>query len=94
MLDEATGGWGIRVARVEIKAIDPPPSIQEAMEKQMKADREKRAMILTAEGQRESAIKSAEGQKQSQILTAEGRKQAAILDGRGRAAVADPARAG
>ncbi|NMH92186.1 SPFH/Band 7/PHB domain protein [Pseudonocardia bannensis] len=79
-LDEATGRWGIRVARVEIKAIDPPPSIQESMERQMKADREKRAMILTAEGQREAAIRSAEGQKQSQILTAEGAKQAAILD--------------
>ncbi len=79
-LDKATGGWGIRVGRVEIKAIDPPPSIQESMERQMKADREKRAMILTAEGQRESAIRSAEGHKQSQILTAEGRKQAAILE--------------
>ncbi|WP_234027881.1 SPFH domain-containing protein [Pseudonocardia dioxanivorans] len=79
-LDEATGRWGIRVARVEIKAIDPPPSIQESMERQMKADREKRAMILTAEGERESAIRSAEGQKQSQILTAEGAKQAAILN--------------
>jgi regulator of protease activity HflC (stomatin/prohibitin superfamily) len=79
-LDEATGRWGIRVGRVEIKAIDPPPSIQESMERQMKADREKRAMILTAEGQRESAIRSAEGQKQSQILTAEGAKQAAILN--------------
>ena len=78
-LDEATDRWGIRVARVEIKAIDPPASIQESMERQMKADREKRAMILTAEGQRESAIRSAEGQKQSQILTAEGAKQAAIL---------------
>jgi regulator of protease activity HflC (stomatin/prohibitin superfamily) len=79
-LDEATGRWGIRVARVEIKAIDPPASIQESMERQMKADREKRAMILTAEGQRESAIRSAEGHKQSQILTAEGAKQAAILN--------------
>lgn len=78
-LDEATGRWGIRVERVEIKAIDPPPSIQESMERQMKADREKRAMILTAEGQRESAIRIAEGQKQNQILTAEGGKQAAIL---------------
>jgi regulator of protease activity HflC (stomatin/prohibitin superfamily) len=78
-LDEATGRWGIRVGRVEIKAIDPPASIQESMERQMKADREKRAMILTAEGQRESAIRSAEGHKQSQILTAEGAKQAAIL---------------
>ena len=79
-LDEATGRWGIRVARVEIKAIDPPRSIQDSMERQMKADREKRAMILTAEGQRESAIRSAEGNKQSQILTAEGAKQAAILN--------------
>ncbi|HVL85289.1 MAG TPA: SPFH domain-containing protein [Pseudonocardia sp.] len=79
-LDDATGRWGIKVARVEIKAIDPPASIQESMERQMKADREKRAMILTAEGQRESAIRTAEGQKQSQILTAEGAKQAAILD--------------
>ncbi|OLL72182.1 putative stomatin/prohibitin-family membrane protease subunit YbbK [Pseudonocardia sp. Ae168_Ps1] len=79
-LDEATERWGIRVARVEIKAIDPPPSIQNSMEQQMKADREKRAMILTAEGQRESAIRSAEGQKQSQILTAEGAKQASILE--------------
>ncbi|MFT7839133.1 SPFH domain-containing protein [Saccharothrix sp. BKS2] len=79
VLDEATGRWGIRVARVELKAIDPPPSIQDSMEKQMRADREKRAMILNAEGQRESAIKTAEGQKQSQILSAEGAKQAAIL---------------
>jgi regulator of protease activity HflC (stomatin/prohibitin superfamily) len=79
VLDDATGRWGIRVARVELKAIDPPPSIQDSMEKQMRADREKRAMILTAEGQRESAIKTAEGQKQGQILAAEGAKQAAIL---------------
>ncbi|MFN2518968.1 MAG: SPFH domain-containing protein [Jatrophihabitantaceae bacterium] len=79
VLDEATGPWGIRVARVEIKAIDPPPSIQDAMEQQMRADRNKRALILTAEGQRESAIKTAEGQKAAQILGAEGQKQAAIL---------------
>ena len=79
VLDEATGRWGIRVARVELKAIDPPPSIQDSMEKQMRADREKRAMILTAEGQRESSIKTAEGQKQAAILSAEGSKQAAIL---------------
>jgi regulator of protease activity HflC (stomatin/prohibitin superfamily) len=79
VLDEATGPWGIRVARVEIKAIDPPPSIQDAMEQQMRADRNKRALILTAEGQRESAIKTAEGQKAAQILEAEGQKQAAIL---------------
>ncbi|ANE80822.1 hypothetical protein A7U43_17305 [Mycobacterium adipatum] len=79
VLDEATGRWGLRVARVELRSIDPPPSIQESMEKQMKADRDKRAMILTAEGVRESSIKQAEGQKQSQILAAEGAKQAAIL---------------
>lgn len=79
VLDEATGRWGLRVARVELRSIDPPPSIQASMEKQMKADREKRAMILTAEGQREAAIKQAEGEKQAEILTAEGAKQAAIL---------------
>ncbi|MEH0351579.1 SPFH domain-containing protein [Rhodococcus qingshengii] len=83
VLDEATGRWGLRVARVELKSIDPPPSIQESMEKQMKADREKRAMILTAEGHRESAIKTAEGAKQSQILSAEGNKQASILNAEG-----------
>ncbi|GAB3572273.1 SPFH domain-containing protein [Amycolatopsis endophytica] len=79
VLDDATGRWGIRVARVELKAIDPPPSIQDSMEKQMRADREKRAMILNAEGQREAQIKTAEGQKQSQILAAEGSKQATIM---------------
>jgi regulator of protease activity HflC (stomatin/prohibitin superfamily) len=79
VLDEATNRWGLRVARVELRSIDPPPSVQESMEKQMKADREKRAMILTAEGVRESSIKQAEGQKQAQILAAEGAKQAAIL---------------
>src|SRR3954454_14983729 len=83
VLDEATGRWGLRVARVELRSIDPPPSIQDSMEKQMRADREKRAMILTAEGTREAAIKTAEGQKQSQILAAEGAKQAAILSSEG-----------
>ncbi len=83
VLDQETSRWGIRVARVELKAIDPPPSIQDSMEKQMRADREKRAMILNAEGERESAIKTAEGQKQSQILAAEGSKQAAILNAEG-----------
>ncbi|MEV0946655.1 SPFH domain-containing protein [Rhodococcus sp. NPDC049939] len=83
VLDEATGRWGLRVARVELKSIDPPPSIQESMEKQMKADREKRATILTAEGHRESAIKTAEGDKQSRILAAEGAKQASILSAEG-----------
>ncbi|MCW2523891.1 MAG: putative protease [Frankiales bacterium] len=79
VLDEATGPWGIRVARVEIKAIEPPASIRDAMEKQMRADRDKRAIILAAEGQRESAIKTAEGQKAAQILSAEGSKAAVIL---------------
>jgi regulator of protease activity HflC (stomatin/prohibitin superfamily) len=79
VLDDATGRWGIRVGRVELKAIDPPPSIQDSMEKQMRADREKRAIILTAEGQREASIKTAEGQKQSQILAAEGAKQATVM---------------
>ena len=79
VLDGTTGSWGIRVARVEIKAIDPPSTILESMEKQMKADRDKRAMILNAEGARESTIKTAEGTKQSQILQAQGAKQATIL---------------
>ena len=79
VLDEATGRWGLRVARVELRSIDPPPSIQDSMEKQMRADREKRAMILTAEGSRAAAIMQAEGQKQAQILSAEGAKQAAVL---------------
>ena len=77
VLDEATGKWGIRVNRVEIKGIDPPPSIKDAMEKQMRADRDKRAVILTAEGQRQSAILTAEGNKQSAILNAEGEREAA-----------------
>src|SRR5512132_2277420 len=80
VLDEATGKWGIRVNRVEIKAIDPPTSIQDSMEKQMRADRDKRAAILNAEGQRQSSILQAEGEKQSAILTAEGKKQATVLE--------------
>ena len=79
VLDGTTGTWGVRVARVEIKAIDPPPSIQDSMEKQMRADRDKRATILVAEGNREAQIRSAEGGKQAAILSAEGQKQAAIL---------------
>ena len=79
VLDEATGKWGIRVNRVEIKGIDPPPSIKDAMEKQMRADRDKRAAILTAEGQRQSAILTAEGNKQSAILNAQGQREAQIL---------------
>src|SRR3954452_20184927 len=79
VLDEATGKWGIRVNRVEIKGIDPPPSIKDAMEKQMRADRDKRAVVLTAEGGRQSAILTAEGNKQSAILNAEGQREALIL---------------
>src|SRR5215212_4059464 len=72
VLDEATGKWGLRVNRVELKAIDPPATIQEAMEQQMRADRNKRAAILNAEGVKQSQILTAEGQKQSEILKAEG----------------------
>lgn len=79
VLDEATGRWGIKVNRVEIKAIDPPASIKDSMEKQMRADRDKRAAILTAEGQRQSAILSAEGNKQASILSAEGDRESQIL---------------
>jgi regulator of protease activity HflC (stomatin/prohibitin superfamily) len=79
VLDEATGRWGIKVKRVEIKSIDPPVSIKDAMEKQMRADRDKRALVLTAEGQRQSAILTAEGNKQSAILNAEGAREAQIL---------------
>src|SRR3954452_20016690 len=79
VLDEATGKWGIRVNRVELKGIDPPPSIKDSMEKQMRADREKRATILTAEGGRQAAILTAEGEKQSAILSAEGARESQIL---------------
>ena len=79
VLDEATGRWGIRVNRVELKAIDPPASIQEAMEKQMRAERDRRAAILTAEGIKQSQILTAEGEKQGAILRAEGERQAQIL---------------
>ena len=89
VLDEATGKWGIRVNRVEIKAIDPPVTIKEAMEKQMKADRDKRAAILTAEGVKQSQILTAEGQKQAAILKAEGERQATILEAEGQAQAID-----
>src|SRR5438874_3674793 len=89
VLDEATGKWGIRVNRVELKAIDPPASIKETMEKQMRADREKRAAILTAEGVKQSQILTAEGEKQSAILRAEGQRQAAILQAEGQAKAID-----
>jgi regulator of protease activity HflC (stomatin/prohibitin superfamily) len=85
VLDDASGKWGIRVTRVEIKAIDPPKSVKDAMEKQMRAEREKRAAILTAEGQRQSQILTAEGDKKSKILRAEGDKQATILRAEGEA---------
>jgi regulator of protease activity HflC (stomatin/prohibitin superfamily) len=85
VLDEATGKWGIRVNRVEIKAIDPPAPIKQAMEKQMRADRDKRAAILTAEGVRQSQILTAEGDKQGAILRAEGERQSAILKAEGQA---------
>jgi regulator of protease activity HflC (stomatin/prohibitin superfamily) len=83
VLDEATGKWGIRVNRVELKAVDPPHSIQEAMEKQMRAERDRRAAILTAEGVKQSQILTAEGEKQSAILRAEGRREAQILEAEG-----------
>ena len=83
VLDEATGKWGIRVNRVELKAIDPPAGIQDAMEKQMRAERDKRAAILTAEGFKQSQILTAEGEKQSAILRAEGEQQSQILTAEG-----------
>jgi regulator of protease activity HflC (stomatin/prohibitin superfamily) len=83
VLDEATGKWGIRVNRVELKAVDPPATIQEAMEKQMRAERDKRAAILTAEGYKQSQILTAEGEKQSAILRAEGSRESQILTAEG-----------
>ncbi len=85
VLDEATGKWGIRVNRVELKAIDPPASIKDSMEKQMRAERDKRAAILNAEGLKQSQILTAEGEKQSAILRAEGQREAAILNAEGQA---------
>ncbi|QEO10022.1 SPFH domain-containing protein [Protaetiibacter larvae] len=85
VLDEATGKWGIRVGRVELKAIDPPHSIQDSMEKQMRAERDRRAVILTAEGTKQSAILEAEGHRQAAILQAEGDAQAAVLRAKGEA---------
>jgi regulator of protease activity HflC (stomatin/prohibitin superfamily) len=85
VLDEATGKWGIRVGRVELKAIDPPVSIQDSMEKQMRAERDRRAAILTAEGSKQSQILEAEGRRQAAILEAEGDKQAAVLRAEGEA---------
>jgi regulator of protease activity HflC (stomatin/prohibitin superfamily) len=89
VLDEATGKWGIRVNRVELKAIDPPGTIKDSMEKQMRAERDKRAAILNAEGVKQSQILTAEGERQSSILRAEGQKQAAILQSEGQAKAID-----
>src|SRR6185312_15511514 len=89
VLDEATGKWGIRVNRVELKAIDPPGSIKDSMEKQMRADREKRATILNAEGVKQSQILTAEGEKQSAILRAQGQREATILQAEGQAKAID-----
>ncbi|MDR1295352.1 MAG: SPFH/Band 7/PHB domain protein, partial [Bifidobacteriaceae bacterium] len=83
VLDEATGRWGIRVNRVELKAIDPPASVQDSMEKQMRAERDRRAAILTAEGIKQSQILTAEGEKQAAILRAEGEAQSSILRAQG-----------
>ncbi|HEV7942788.1 MAG TPA: SPFH domain-containing protein [Solirubrobacteraceae bacterium] len=89
VLDEATGKWGIRINRVEIKSVDPPQDIRAAMEKQMRAERDRRAAILTAEGERQAAILTAEGEKQAAVLQAEGEKQAAILRSEGEAKAID-----
>ncbi len=89
VLDEATGKWGIRINRVEIKSVDPPPDIRTAMEKQMRAERDRRAAILTAEGEKQAQILTAEGDKQAAVLTAEGERQAAILRAEGEAKAID-----
>jgi regulator of protease activity HflC (stomatin/prohibitin superfamily) len=89
VLDEATGKWGLRVNRVEIKAVDPPQTIKDAMEKQMRAERDKRAAILSAEGARQSQILTAEGDKQGAILRAEGQRTAAILNAEGQSRAID-----
>jgi regulator of protease activity HflC (stomatin/prohibitin superfamily) len=85
ILDEATDAWGIKVNRVELKNIIPPKEIQDSMEKQMKAERERRAQILTAEGEKRSAILIAEGDKESAILRADAAKQTKILEAQGQA---------
>jgi len=85
VLDEATGKWGVRVGRVELKAIDPPLSIQDSMEKQMRAERDRRAQILTAEGTKQAAILQAEGSRQASILEAEGSAKAQVLRAQGEA---------
>jgi regulator of protease activity HflC (stomatin/prohibitin superfamily) len=89
VLDERTGRWGIRINGVELKSIDPPGTIQEAMEKQMRAERDRRAAILTAEGVKQSQILTAEGEQQSAVLRAQGAKEAAILRSEGEAKAID-----
>ena len=89
VLDEATGRWGIRINRVELKAVDPPATIQEAMEKQMRAERDRRAAILNAEGLKQSQILTAEGEKQSAVLRAQGAKESQILRAEGEAKAID-----
>src|SRR5215210_7530267 len=89
VLDERTGKWGIRINGVEIKSIDPPASIQEAMEKQMRAERDRRATILTAEGVKQSQILTAEGEKQAAVLKAQGAREAAVLRADGEAKAID-----
>ncbi|GAA2506678.1 hypothetical protein GCM10009859_01940 [Kocuria salsicia] len=85
VLDSTTGRWGIRISRVDIKEITPPPSIQDSMEKQMRAERDRRAAILTAEGEKQSQILTAEGSRQASVLSAEGDAKAAILRADGEA---------
>jgi regulator of protease activity HflC (stomatin/prohibitin superfamily) len=89
VLDEATGKWGIRVGRVELKAIDPPATILDAMEKQMRAERDRRAQILTAEGSKQAQILNAQGEKEAAVLKAEGAKTAAVLRSEGEAKAID-----
>jgi len=89
VLDEATGKWGIRINRVEIKSVDPPADIRTAMEKQMRAERDRRAAILTAEGEKQAQILTAEGEQQAAVLRAEGARQAAILRAEGEAKAID-----
>src|SRR5512132_300013 len=89
VLDDATGRWGVRVNRVELKSIDPPQSIQGSMEQQMRAERDRRATILTAEGVKQSQILTAEGEKQAAVLKAEGARTAAILRAEGEASAID-----
>lgn len=85
VLDEATDQWGVRVERVEVKTIEPPQDIKDAMEKQMRAEREKRSAILEAEGERQSAILRAQGEREAAVLRAQAQKEAAILEAQGKA---------